>query len=135
MFIIKKKMGKALIIMIFILALSLTILGCDKGAELTVEAPSSVEVKSASITDDGTLHCKFISSRSGYLIFSLSYEAVLYAKDNPNVISTDEDARVISKATISYTKQVEADKEYSISPQLKIRKGDITWGTLVLEYE
>ena len=120
-----------LMVVAIILTLSLIFLGCGGSTALTVEAPSGVEVESASINSDWTLNCKFYTSRDGNLKFSLDCERVVTSEDNPNIIS----GSFTMVETLSFTKEVEADNEYDISVQFDSKIGDISWGTLALEFE
>lgn len=106
--------------------ISLTVIGCGTETELTVKAPPGVDVKSASIGSGGTLKCSFTSNKSGELRFSLSYKKTMTPENNPAILSGE----VELNETVSFTKDVEANKNYDISQQFDNLKGDdISYGT------
>ncbi len=124
------KVKKIFMVILVLFMLSFTVTGCDSGTDLDVNAPSGVDVKSASINDDGTLNCKFTTTKSGTLQFNLEMQAIITPEHNPNLLS----GSIQTNRTFSFAKEVEAGQEYDISPQFNVPAGDITWGTLLLRF-
>ena len=111
--------------------ISLTVIGCGGGTKLTVEAPSGVEVESASVGSDGTLKCNLTSNKSGELKFSLSFKKTMTPENNPAIKS----GKIEQTGTASFTKDVEANENQDISEQIDMLKGDVSFGTLVIKWE
>jgi len=122
---------QSLMVIIFLFIFTFLVTGCESATDLDVNTPSSVDVTTASINDDGTLNCIFTTTKGGTLQFNLDLQAVITPEDNPNILS----GSMQIARTISFEMDVEAGEDYDISPQFNVPSGDITWGTLFLEFK
>jgi hypothetical protein len=124
---------KLILLMIPVLILlSITFTGCKSGTDLTVDAPPGVDVKSATLNDNGTLNCMFTANRSGTLEFTLDYQATITSKHNPNILI----GSINVSQVLSFSIDVEDGQEYNISRQLQLGvRGDMTRGTLLLRFK